>query len=110
MPYFHVSSVRNRKSIQKHGLDSSRMEAAPGIAGSKRPEVEGVFLSRDCSEAAFFVKINDFGPVDLWAVDPAVGDQWVEMDTGFSYVVGTVPKYRLRLLRRDIAPGERLKS
>ena len=44
---FHVSSVHNRESIQTHGLDWARMSAAPGIVGSRRPEVEGVFLSLD---------------------------------------------------------------
>ena len=31
---FHVSSALNRESILAHGLDWTRMGAAPGIAGS----------------------------------------------------------------------------
>ena len=34
--YFHVSSGLNRESIGEHGLDSSLMGAARGIAGSTR--------------------------------------------------------------------------
>jgi hypothetical protein len=44
---FHVSSALNRASTMAHGLDWNRMGAAPGIAGSQSPEVEGVF-SQGC--------------------------------------------------------------
>jgi hypothetical protein len=66
---FHVTSVMNRESILAHGLDWTRMGAAPGIAGSPVPEEDGVFLCRDEFEAGSFVQMNNTGgPVDLWAV------------------------------------------
>jgi len=43
----------NRESILAHGLDWTRMGAAPGIAGSPVPEDDGVFLCRDEFEAGF---------------------------------------------------------
>ena len=66
---FHVTSAMNRESILVHGLDWTRMGAAPGIAGSPVPEEDGVFLCRDEFEAGFFVRMNNTGgPVDVWAV------------------------------------------
>ncbi len=50
---FHVTSAVNRESILAHGLDWTRMGAAPGIAGSPVPEDDGVFLCRDEFEAGF---------------------------------------------------------
>jgi hypothetical protein len=44
---FHGSSVANRESIAKHGLDWTRMGVAPGMAGSQKPEVEGCFVCID---------------------------------------------------------------
>ena len=41
---FLLTSAMNRESILAHGLDWTRMGAAPGIAGSPVPEKEGVFL------------------------------------------------------------------
>ena len=52
---FHVTSVANRDSILRYGLDWSRMGAAPGIAGSRAQEAEGVFLASDEFEADWFV-------------------------------------------------------
>ena len=46
---FHVTSALNRDSILAHGLDWTRMGAAPGIAGSLTPEEEGMFLCRTSS-------------------------------------------------------------
>jgi hypothetical protein len=65
--FLHVSSVLNRASIAKHGLDWTRMGPAQGIAGSSRPEVDGIFICRGEDEARFFVRINNTGgPVDIW--------------------------------------------
>jgi hypothetical protein len=50
---------------------------------------------------------NTGGPVDLWAVDEAADEQWVETDSGFSYLVGTVAVDRLTLIRRDLPPIDR---
>jgi len=42
--YFPVTSVRNRESILRNGLDPARMGAAPGIAGSRTPRANGIFV------------------------------------------------------------------
>lgn len=105
MPHFHVSSVLNRASIAEHGLDWSRMGAAPGIAGSRAPEQEGCFLGNEW-EADFFIRINNTGgPVDLWQVDGVADDDLVESPEGFSYLPRRIPSGRLTLLRTDI-PAE----
>lgn len=66
-PLFHVSSVANRRSIGAHGLDWTRMGAAPGIAGSRSPEVEGCFLAGEEDVDWFVLTINNTGgPVDVW--------------------------------------------
>ena len=100
---FHVSSVRNRESIELHGLDWSRMSGAPGIAGSREPEVEGIFVALDYFTAEFFVRMNNTGgPVDVWSIDDAQEADLVVSDSGFSYL-----PYRLgpqRLLRLDQLP------
>jgi hypothetical protein len=56
--FFHVTSTKNRSSIQEHGLDWKRMKDAPGIAGSQRSEREGAFLCEDEREADWFVRMN----------------------------------------------------
>jgi hypothetical protein len=53
---FHVSPVANRASITAHGLDWTRMGAARGIAGSRAPEVDGVFLCASDFDVDFFVR------------------------------------------------------
>jgi hypothetical protein len=66
---FHVSSAANRDSILAHGLDWTRMGAAPGIAGSTAPEAHGVFLCDGDFEVQFFTQMNNTGgPVDVWAI------------------------------------------
>jgi hypothetical protein len=81
---FHVSSTANRTSIDVHGLDWSRMSGTSGIAGSRLPEVEGIFLSQDRFTAEFFVRMNNTGgPVDMWTVEDIDDAELVESDTGF---------------------------
>lgn len=100
---FHVTSVRNRRSIQTHGLDWTHMSDVPGIAGSRRPEVDGVFLVEDPEMAQFFVQINSTGgPVDIWAVDDVDPADLVDAGSGFSYLPARVERHRLTLLDRDI--------
>jgi hypothetical protein len=104
---FHVSSVRNRASIQRHGLDWSRMGDAPGIAGSPQPEAAGVFLAPDEFQARFFVRINNTGgPVDLWSVDDVPVDDLIGNGTGFGYVPYRIDRQRLSLLARDLEGTE----
>ena len=101
--FLHVSSVLNRESIAKHGLDWTRMGAAPGIAGSSRPEAHGVFLCRGEDEAQFFLRINNTGgPVDLWSVDSVDEGSLIDNGNGFVYLPGRVPAARVRLVRSDV--------
>ncbi|WIM93231.1 hypothetical protein ACTOB_005203 [Actinoplanes oblitus] len=99
---FHVSSVLNRDSIRRHGLDWTRMGAARNIAGSRAPEVEGCFL---CDEATttFFIRINNTGgPVDVWAVDGVGEEQLVTSPEGFEYYPGRIPAQQVTLHRPDV--------
>ncbi|MFH9978691.1 hypothetical protein ACH4ND_05395 [Streptomyces sp. NPDC017179] len=103
--YIHVSSVLNRQSIAQHGLDWARMGAAPGIAGSRRPEVEGIFVCRGEEEAEFFLQINNTrGPVDVWSVDGIDEGLLLDNGNGFVYLPGRIPAERVRLLRSDVPP------
>ncbi|MFF5076475.1 hypothetical protein ACFY36_05450 [Actinoplanes sp. NPDC000266] len=95
----HVSSVRNRDSIRAFGLDWTRMGAAPGIAGSREPEQQGVFLCRDESESSWFVRLNNTGgPVDVWAVDDVDPSQLLTSPEGYAYFPGRIPPSRLALV------------
>ena len=99
---FHVTSRYNRESIQRYGLDWARMGAARGIAGSDRPEVEGVFLCRDEFEADFFVGFDATTlPVDVWAVDGVDEADLVESTQGFMYLPRCIPAASVTLLRAD---------
>ncbi|MGX1549520.1 hypothetical protein [Streptomyces adustus] len=102
---FHVSSVLNRRSIAQHGLDWTRMGAAPGIAGSRRPEVEGIFVRRGEEDAEFFLQINNTGgPVDLWSVDGIDEGLLLVNGNGFIYLPGRIPAPQVSLVRSDIPP------
>jgi hypothetical protein len=95
--WFHVSSRANRESIRAYGLDWSRMGAAPGIAGSRVPEAEGVFL---CQEfyVGFFVGMNNTGgPVDVWAVSGMFEGQMIDNGSGFCYFPGRIPADQVTL-------------
>lgn len=95
---FHVSSSVNRASIERHGLDWTYMRDAPGIAGSRAPEVAGVFLVSDYSTVLFFVRINNTGgPVDVWAVEDVPDSDLIDKGTGFVYVPYPIPAHRLTL-------------
>ncbi|MFI0968143.1 hypothetical protein ACH4S8_43380 [Streptomyces sp. NPDC021080] len=102
---FHVSSVLNRRSIAQHGLDWTRMGAARGIAGSRRPEVEGIFVCQGEEAAEFFLQINNTGgSVDLWSVDGVDEGLLLDNGNGFFYLPGRIPAARVRLVRADIPP------
>lgn len=102
--HFHVSSVLNRQSITRHGLDWTLMGAARGIAGSRRPEVEGIFVCRD-EDVSFFLQINNTGgPVDLWAVDDVDEDLLLDNGHGFFFLPDRIPAARVRLVRSDVPP------
>jgi hypothetical protein len=96
---YHVTSSKNRASIQAHGLDWRRMGAARGIAGSHRPEQEGCFLAPDRFTADFFVRMNaPGGPVDVWEVSGVEEAELLESPEGFAYLPAVVPPDRLRLV------------
>jgi hypothetical protein len=103
--FFHVTSTRNRESIETHGLDWTRMKDVPGIAGSVQPEEEGCFLCLDEWEASWFVRMNNTGgSVDVWAVDGVEEGEILESPEGFSYVRSRIPPQRLTLVRADVDP------
>jgi hypothetical protein len=80
------------------------MAAAPGIAGSERPEINGCHLCGSFDEAGWFAEVvnNTIGPVDVWEVD-AHGLKLTHMPEGWSYCPGAIPlsRLRLRLIDRD---------
>ncbi len=109
MRFFHVTSVLNRASIDAHGLDWRLMGAAPGIAGSPTPEVEGCFLCEDEDVAAWFVRQinNTDGPVDVWAVDDVDEASLLDAGSGFVYFPGVIARDRLTLVSRGESPEAR---
>lgn len=105
--YFHVTSTSNRASLWRFGLDWTRMGSAPGIAGSRTPEVEGCFLCVHLAEDEWFIRMNNTGgPVDVWEVSGVDSGELVESANGYCYVPRTVPPTDLALVRRDIPPPE----
>lgn len=106
--YFHVSSVRNRDSIARYGLDWERMGAARGIAGSAGPELAGCFLcDPDEGDVDFFLGLNNTGGlVDVWRVDGVQPNELREMD-GFMYIERSVPPALVSIALRDIERIER---
>ena len=92
-------AVLNRDSIMAHGLDWTRMGAAPGIAASEAPKEDGVFLC--LHESDFFLHINNTGgPVDVWAVNDIDKRQLITTGSGFSYLPTRIPRRQLTLLGR----------
>lgn len=79
------------------------MGAATGIAGSHRPEAEGVFLCSDEDEAGYFVAMNNTGgPVDVWTVARVSEDQLVRSGTGYSYLPRRIPAEDLTLVAEAV--------
>ncbi|MDQ2848908.1 MAG: hypothetical protein M3Y77_21820 [Actinomycetota bacterium] len=101
---YHVSSALNRGSIRVHGLDWRYMKAAPGIAGSRRPEQEGCFLG-EAHDVDWFVRMNNTGgPVDVWEVSDVVIDDLLASPEGYCYLPTIIGPDRLRLVQQDIPP------
>jgi hypothetical protein len=93
---FHVTATENRPSILRHGLDWRRMGAAPGIAGSREPELSAVFLCESPDDTGFFTQMSRL-PAEVWAV--RVDGLWLETGPdGWIIVPEPVPPERLRLL------------
>ena len=111
---YHVSSTLNRNSIAEHGLDWQHMGNEPGIAGSRAAEQEGVFLSRDLDEAAWFVSMGKHHhlSIDVWEVTLRDDlDLYVDEDSsdlpyvfidGFLCAVDPIPPDRLRLVQENL--------
>ena len=98
---YHVTSSRNRASIERYGLDLLRMAAAPGIAGSLVPEVEGCYLCEIHDVDWFAEVINTTGgAVDVWEVDVR-GLKLVEAPEGYRYYPGSIPPDRVFLVEED---------
>jgi hypothetical protein len=104
--FYHVTPSANRESIRRHGLDWTRMGAAPGIAsGLNVPEEPGSYLATE-SEIDWFVEMcNHRELVDVWEVR-ASGLELVLTGSGFVMCPSVVPPQRLVLLRVDIDPVE----
>ena len=81
--WFHATFSANRESISRHGLDWTRMTGS-GIAGSRRPEAEGVFLCADLESAEWFAQMGTRHgqAVDIWAV--RLDGTWLIGDPGAS--------------------------
>jgi hypothetical protein len=80
------------------------MQAAPGIAGSSAPEVDGCFLCLRPADVEWFVSMNNTGgPVDVWAVDGIDPDHLEVSPTGYAYLPGKIPSGSLTLVRQDIS-------
>jgi hypothetical protein len=95
----HLTATVNRESIQRWGLDWSRMGLARGIAGRPRPELPAIFL--DTIDSVGFFKHMTKDSMDLWAVD--VTDLWIENGPDGWYIIHGLPiaRGRLRLLEGD---------
>lgn len=103
MTYFHVTFSVNRQSIERHGLDWTRMSAASGIAGSRSPEQAGCFLCGSVHEVEWFIRMGSTrGPVDVWEVEGIDESMLVESPERHHYIPSAIPPDRLRLVRRDV--------
>lgn len=79
------------------------MGAAPGIAGSRGPEVEGCFLCLSLFDVEWFAGMNNTGgPVDVWGVDGIGLDELEVSPNGYNYFPGRIPPGSLTLVRQDI--------
>ena len=84
------------------------MGTVRGIAGSDRPEAEGVFLCRGEFEVGFFIRFDATElPVDVWAVEGVDEDELVESPEGFVYVPRPISPQQLTLVRRDESSRDR---
>jgi hypothetical protein len=96
---FHATAAANRESIRRHGLDWRRMGAAPGIAGSTRPELPAVFVCDSREDVSFFLRMART-PTDVWTVD--AGGLWVETGpNGWWIISRPIDPGRLTLAEGD---------
>lgn len=99
----HATAAANRESIIEFGLDWNRMGVAQGIAGSRRPELDAVFLDH-VETIEFFTRMSR-QPCDVWEVD--VTGLWLEKDEGWLIHRSPIVPDRLRLIESDLPPRVR---
>ncbi|WP_241032375.1 hypothetical protein [Rhodococcus pseudokoreensis] len=105
-PRYHVTSVLNRASISRFGLDWTRMGAARGIAGSYSPEQQGCFLAAGEWERDWFVRMNNTGgAVDVWEVHGIDDADLVQSPEGHFYFPGVIAPSEILLVQRDLPPA-----
>jgi hypothetical protein len=103
--WYHATASRNRSSIQRHGLDWSRM-VPPGIAGSHVAETAGVFLCSDLDGAEWFADMCRDASADIWSA--TLHDVWLESAPagggGAHWMIcpQVIPPSQIRLVRQDI--------
>lgn len=110
--WFHATFSSNRGSISRHGLDWTRMTGC-GIAGSRGPETDGVFLCADFESAEWFAQMGSRrgDAVDIWAV--RLDGTWLIGDPGASgggddvwmICPEPIPPTQLELVRPDRSAG-----
>jgi hypothetical protein len=109
--WFHATRSANRESIDRFGLDWRRMGDVPGIAGSLRPEREGVFVCRRLQGAYWFADMPRDDVTDIWAV--RLDGVWLEADGGggvdidWALCPQPIPRADIELRQADIASGTR---
>jgi hypothetical protein len=99
----HATAAANRDSIDRYGLDWTRMGPAPGLAGNTRPELPAIFVCADLDEVSFLLRMAQV-PTDIWSVD--VDGIWLEnAPNGWQLISHPVARERLTLLVRDVPAG-----
>jgi hypothetical protein len=120
---YHVTDRANRESIRQHGIDWRKMGTSLGIAGSRAPEHQGVFLAEEPGIARFFVDMarrNGRHAIDVWEVDLDLdfnrnfdaddddlldrlppGGPLIQHGDGFLCYLEPIPPERLRLIDPD---------
>jgi hypothetical protein len=112
--WFHATRSANRESIDRYGLDWRRMGDVPGIAGSRRPERDGVFLCRRLQDAHWFADMPRDDVTDIWAA--RLDGVWLEAEAGggvdldWALCPRPIPRSDLELLNADIASGARYRA
>lgn len=109
---WHVTPAVNRRSIDQHGLDWSRMGTVGGIAAGAfapkgtvyAPEMPGVFLCGAWEDVDFFLGFGQHPLVDVWEVD-VKGLDLRDGPDGWLIHLNPIPRDRIRLVRQDIPPA-----
>jgi hypothetical protein len=101
---FHVSASANRESIRKHGLDWTRMGAAPGlVSGEHLPEEPLVYLDEERGLSLWFRTHGQL--MDVWEVR-AEGLDLVRTGDGWIVSPKPIPPERLTLVEQDLDPTD----